>query len=47
MKLEVVEKGLTKSFEHIFLRSWSKARKSLYFSDCDSLLKLEERESDI
>jgi len=36
---------LTKSFEHIFVRRRSKARRSLYFSACDSLSKLEETES--
>ena len=36
---------LTKSFEHIFVRRRSKARKSLYFSACDSLRRLEESES--
>ena len=36
---------VTKSFEHIFVRRRSKARKSLYFSACDSLRRLEERES--
>lgn len=36
---------VTKSFEHIFVRRRSKARRSLYFSACDSLRRLEERES--
>lgn len=36
---------VTKSFEHIFVRSRSNARRSLYFSDCDSLRRLEESES--
>lgn len=36
---------VTRSFEHIFVRRRSKARRSLYFSACDSLRRLDESES--